>query len=567
MEKQEIFNLPLKREMKKIFLLIFFGIFMFYFIPFVSSTSANVSSFQTYYIRLAPTSATNWGYLPFTGGQTSTNAVPFVTMNLGEAASTTADYWNKYVADVYFNTTGIIINRSSSTATTMALRINVVQFNSNSVKVQSGVFSINSASVKNAYAVIPTPVNLSATALVFYYNSSDTTDDWVANSIRGYFVNTTYINLTMASTAVSGVKTGHWYAFESLDGGFTVQNTTVDLTDTGITRLATINSVNTAKTFLIASYTTTEDSDDARDGSFSINLTNSTTINSSRLAAATSPGQINGTAFAITFNGRESVQRGSCSYAAAAGTAAGVISSVNTSITMGWNPVTTGRMAEDSATVPTAGAFELLNITNSTGITCNRNVTVGNARGDWEVVQWASPDITTPNWSSNMTNSTTAGRTILHSVLWTEDEALSGYIFSFNNGSGIFVNDSWVAFTGTTNWSNVSKFVNSTENSIINWTIYANNSYNLLNVTGNFNYTTTAAPTDSCTCTDGASWTIINGDQCTLSSTCNLGTNPVRIMSGALRIASTGILNAQGCYVQDYQDLYVINGGKLTCRS
>ncbi len=173
-------------------------------------------------------------------------------------------------------------------------------------------------------------------------------------------------------------------------------------------------------------------------------------------------------------------------------------------------------------------------------------------------------DVDTPNWSSNSTNSTLAGSTVSHNVLWTDDTTFSGYIFSFNNGNGTFYNDTWTAMPAT-NWTNVSKVANSTVGSIINWTVYANDSANNWNVTSNFNYTTTGV-SDSCTCTPGSSWTIINGDQCTLSTTCNLGTGTLRIMNGALRITGTGVLNANHCFVNTGESLYVINGGKLTCR-
>lgn len=173
-------------------------------------------------------------------------------------------------------------------------------------------------------------------------------------------------------------------------------------------------------------------------------------------------------------------------------------------------------------------------------------------------------DVDAPNWSSNSTNSTLAGSTVSHNVFWTDDVGFSGYIFSFNNGNGTFYNDTWTSMPAT-NWTNISKVANSTAGSIINWTVYVNDSANNWNVTSNFNYTTTGV-TDSCTCTPGSSWTIINGDQCVLSATCNLGANVFRIMDGALRITATGSLNAQGCYIQNAESLFVINGGKLICR-
>lgn len=102
-------------------------------------------------------------------------------------------------------------------------------------------------------------------------------------------------------------------------------------------------------------------------------------------------------------------------------------------------------------------------------------------------------DVDAPNWSSNMTNGTTNGTTINHSVKWTDDTTFSGYIFSFNNGNGTFLNDTWVAMTSD-NWTNITKNVNTTAGSIINWSVYVNDSWGNLNVTGNFNYTTTAPP-------------------------------------------------------------------------
>ena len=97
-----------------------------------------------------------------------------------------------------------------------------------------------------------------------------------------------------------------------------------------------------------------------------------------------------------------------------------------------------------------------------------------------------------PQWSQNSTNGTTAGANILHSVKWT-DESLSGYIFEFDNGNGSLFNNTFVTFSGATNWSNISKVINSTSGSTIRWRVYANDSLNQLNSTSLFTYTTTSA--------------------------------------------------------------------------
>ena len=98
---------------------------------------------------------------------------------------------------------------------------------------------------------------------------------------------------------------------------------------------------------------------------------------------------------------------------------------------------------------------------------------------------------TFPQWFDNSTNSTDAGTLIEHRVRWTDDTALSGYIFSFDNGTGNLINDSFVQMTGLANWSNVTKFVNQTIGTTIQWRVYANDSINQLNSTDIFSYETT----------------------------------------------------------------------------
>jgi PGF-pre-PGF domain-containing protein len=104
-------------------------------------------------------------------------------------------------------------------------------------------------------------------------------------------------------------------------------------------------------------------------------------------------------------------------------------------------------------------------------------------------------DMMSPQWSSNSTNGTAVGTLIKHNVRWTDEVTLSGYIFSFDNGTGTLSNDSFVAVSGTINWSNVTKIVNTTIGSTIRWRVYVNDSANNLNSTSIFNYTTTGDAT------------------------------------------------------------------------
>ena len=92
-------------------------------------------------------------------------------------------------------------------------------------------------------------------------------------------------------------------------------------------------------------------------------------------------------------------------------------------------------------------------------------------------------DVEAPQGSSTSVNNTQHGQQAKFSVYWTDNMQLGNYIFSTNN-SGVWANDSAVTFTGTGNWSNVTKTLSSTNNAAIGWFIYAADNVGNLNVTG-----------------------------------------------------------------------------------
>lgn len=154
----------------------------------------------------------------------------------------------------------------------------------------------------------------------------------------------------------------------------------------------------------------------------------------------------------------------------------------------------------------------------------------------------ASSDTTPPLYSLNSTNSTLNGTEIKHSLYWTDNTALSGFIFSFDNGTGTFVNDSWVAMTGTGNWSNVTKGVNITNNSLIRWFVWANDTLNNKNQSSIFTYNTTAASGNSCSCPSlNTNWAIALSDYCIITADCNIGTGNIT-WTGSGNITNDGAL-------------------------
>ena len=129
------------------------------------------------------------------------------------------------------------------------------------------------------------------------------------------------------------------------------------------------------------------------------------------------------------------------------------------------------------------------------------NYTVGGAGGSTDALILINPidpvykvDTSPPTYSLNSTNSTTPGTPVSHNLKWTDETGLSGYIFSFDNCTGSFINDTWVSMTGTENWSNVTKTINATVGCTIRWCVYANDTSNNWNGTScenPFSYVTT----------------------------------------------------------------------------
>ncbi|MCK5042635.1 MAG: hypothetical protein KAR51_01290, partial [Candidatus Aenigmarchaeota archaeon] len=126
---------------------------------------------------------------------------------------------------------------------------------------------------------------------------------------------------------------------------------------------------------------------------------------------------------------------------------------------------------------------------SSHNIVYSCNDTSGNMNSS-AVTIYFTVDLTDPQYSLNQTNSTEAGADTLFSLYWEDNIALAGYIFSFDNCTGIFENDSYIEMTGTENWSNVSKWINSTVGCTIQWRVYANDTAGNMNVSDIYSFNT-----------------------------------------------------------------------------
>jgi len=92
-------------------------------------------------------------------------------------------------------------------------------------------------------------------------------------------------------------------------------------------------------------------------------------------------------------------------------------------------------------------------------------------------------DTTPPTYSDVGTNTTNAGRTCLFYAKWADNVALKTFIFGTNN-SGLWINDTAVAFTANPDWSNATKVLNATIGLRVEWRIWVDDTNNNLNDTG-----------------------------------------------------------------------------------
>jgi len=106
-----------------------------------------------------------------------------------------------------------------------------------------------------------------------------------------------------------------------------------------------------------------------------------------------------------------------------------------------------------------------------------------NFKADWIEFKPTFYENIPPTWSNPGTNSTTPGQPALFYVAWDDNVGLSGFIFGTNN-TGTWVNDTWAAMSGTSNWSNATKTLNSTPGIVVQWRVWANDTSDNWNDTG-----------------------------------------------------------------------------------
>ena len=118
------------------------------------------------------------------------------------------------------------------------------------------------------------------------------------------------------------------------------------------------------------------------------------------------------------------------------------------------------------------------------------------------------------------------------------------YEINNNLNPTYWVNDTWASMTGNSNWSNVTKVVNSTVGSNIAWCFYVNdtsNNWNNLSCTAPFTYITTSGIVTTCSYGGSGNWRINLADHCRIATGVSVGGNEVECYgSGEITILNGG---------------------------
>jgi hypothetical protein len=371
------------------------------------------------YVPITLTSSTAVS-VDLTKDQNILNCVPFVT---GQFAGLTD--FDTILADVYF--TAGSPNKVTAQKTgsgTVNLGVFVVEFDSSMVRVQSG--TIASFTGLSGTTNIPTAVNQSRAALVFYYKSADSSSDWGYNMVEGWFLDNDTLSWNRDLNPSASIS-GHYYVFEALNSEFSVQSGTLTIPSGGTTATPlNISSVAMNKTFLIASHRTNRQKDEPTTCSPQVYLNSSTQISASRYG--NDAYTVNIRVFAITFAGDETVQRGSFSYAQTDLLKDFTLATpVSPNEAIAWNIVNRqGSMADDDDQEPYHhAAFQRLQlVAGGTKVQGDRGGTMESGKsgttGRWEVIAFtqSGPSLTLANHASGQAPDAFAATTPVTDVLF-----------------------------------------------------------------------------------------------------------------------------------------------------
>lgn len=181
-------------------------------------------------------------------GQIPSNCVPFVTMR----AIGTGGQHRQIITGIFIHTNGLVgIYRGSGTGT-IEFNMDILEFDPDQVKVQSGSFYTNSTSVTKSIEA----VDLNKAFVISYYYNTSSDAGWDTQMVMSEF--TSVSGVGMSRYSASGPIMGYYYVVEALGDQFKVHNIDFAENTSSTTIYANHPSyeLDTLRTMFIASYRT-----------------------------------------------------------------------------------------------------------------------------------------------------------------------------------------------------------------------------------------------------------------------------------------------------------------------
>ncbi len=227
------------------------------------------------------------GTATMTKSQTDTQCVPFATMRSTRDTNERFDMrWMK----IGIAGSTVTATRGIASAPDVILSIFVVEF-STECTVEQETVSNSGATVNDSPSSNFTDITKTF-LIVTWRITNATVDDWNMAMVRGVITSTS--NVTFTRGATDGEMDMIWYSVECDGTQYSVQRGQFTLAAAVEIATDTITTtVDLTRSMLLATYSTSETADDARDGSTTATMTDGDTVQARRSRAASSVTAVN----------------------------------------------------------------------------------------------------------------------------------------------------------------------------------------------------------------------------------------------------------------------------------
>jgi len=246
--------------------------------------AAAVKSIEKLQVTIA-TSSTS-GTDTVAGTPTMANCIPFTSTYITTANGPAFDEYNTKT-DFLTSPDRVQVSRyTGSASSALAAEVTLVEFNSDEVNVYSGTTTMTTGEYsKVVSSPFGSPVSLTKAFLYFTYTSDDSGGDYYEeHSLRGRITGTNELTFDQAYTGSGTAMSIEWYVAEAKTTAWDVDAVDISITDTNSTGTDTFTAVTTAKTFVLGSATSKDqtDPDGVWDAICDVRLTNTTTVTADR---------------------------------------------------------------------------------------------------------------------------------------------------------------------------------------------------------------------------------------------------------------------------------------------